>query len=579
MKLEFPLTPEKIREGIQKIISSIREETNWDLQRTLSDVAIEIGEAPEYYESFGIVRKENKLIFAKWINNLVAKIAKEAIVEFVIIRESISLFIDNKLLFEEFHQLTDLFLNIAALSFLKKRYVDKSIEPKITAITSRFLTPSESLSITDKKLLQKIDSLILIILKQGISFKLILNTYFHFIEDLKIEEINLDEIIDDIFRYLSNSPIEIVSPLILSDNSMNIIKKIVDLGYLSSTTKISKELGIDNSVVSREIQKIVSRYYARFRAERNWEKLGLHYNLGIIRFSSDQDEYKESIYQILHKNQYIGEIYEGQNAKFSYLYYNIKCPYSTIDRLALIFDRLVKENKISSFDLKTVKSRMHFTSIVDRNYKPTFENLKNLFSKNYKFQKIKLLDKEYLPYDVKFDFEQNNILLLRFLSLIISNSISNYGSIGVWLEQTKEFLQENNLRIEDLDDSIKFLNKLEKTCIENELLDFYLTLNLSGVANAEILVIQIKIDPTSDVANEIIETLTCFSWVLVHKTYNEIFISITGPNYDHQITKMILQVIESKGFDYEYFSVRSKLFRYVPYNELYDIKNKKWLNT
>ncbi|GAG64331.1 unnamed protein product, partial [marine sediment metagenome] len=122
MKLEFPLTPEKIREGMEKVISSIQEETKWDLQRTLSDVTIKIGDAPEQGYTFGVNEVKNKLIFAKWINDVQPEITSRKIWEFIIIRESLSFFIKTELFEKGIDELTRLFLNFMAMAYHQRLY-------------------------------------------------------------------------------------------------------------------------------------------------------------------------------------------------------------------------------------------------------------------------------------------------------------------------------------------------------------------------------------------------------------------------------------------------------------------------
>ena len=56
-------TPKDILKEIQIVFEDIKEDTGWESIRLPSDIKIEIGEAPEYFENFGIVRKKNKLIF------------------------------------------------------------------------------------------------------------------------------------------------------------------------------------------------------------------------------------------------------------------------------------------------------------------------------------------------------------------------------------------------------------------------------------------------------------------------------------------------------------------------------------
>ncbi|MHA1187401.1 MAG: hypothetical protein ACTSSK_11100 [Candidatus Heimdallarchaeota archaeon] len=90
MKLNFPLDPESIREGIQEIVDDVLEETKWELKRNPTKTKIKIGTAPEYNEFFGVTRGKSKIEFGKWINDLTPDYVYEAILEFLIIREAMA---------------------------------------------------------------------------------------------------------------------------------------------------------------------------------------------------------------------------------------------------------------------------------------------------------------------------------------------------------------------------------------------------------------------------------------------------------------------------------------------------------
>ena len=189
MKLEFPLTPEKIREGMEKVISSIRVETNWDVQRTLSDVTIEIGDAPEQGYTFGVNKVKNKLIFAKWIDNVQPEITSRKIWEFIIIRESMSFFVKTELLEKGIEELTKLFLNFMAMAYHQRLYEGKSFESEFQLLKARFLYLTDEDKTATKQLEKELDSLLTIIVTQDITYELVYKTYLFFIEDIPLNEI------------------------------------------------------------------------------------------------------------------------------------------------------------------------------------------------------------------------------------------------------------------------------------------------------------------------------------------------------------------------------------------------------
>ena len=217
MKLEFPLTPEKIREGMEKVISTIREETKWDLQRTLADVTIEIGEAPEQGYVFGVKRTKKKLQFATWIENVQPEITGKKIWEFIVIRESMSLFVSEDILGDQISELTNLFLNFMAMAYHQKMHEGKSFESEFQLLKARFLYLTEAEKVITKEMETELDSLLTIIVTQGVTYELIYKTYLFFIEDIPKSEIDAEELVSDFNRYLASSPEDIAAPVQFKD--------------------------------------------------------------------------------------------------------------------------------------------------------------------------------------------------------------------------------------------------------------------------------------------------------------------------------------------------------------------------
>lgn len=114
------LTPEIIREKIKEIAEKIEQETSWSRERDLSTFKIELGEAPEYYESFGVRRQTKQIIFGEWLNRIEPKTVQKSFWEFIIVRESIALFFEDRFFNENIKQVTNFILNIGTFAYLKK---------------------------------------------------------------------------------------------------------------------------------------------------------------------------------------------------------------------------------------------------------------------------------------------------------------------------------------------------------------------------------------------------------------------------------------------------------------------------
>ena len=574
MKLEFSLTPEKIREGMEKVISSIQEETKWDVQRTLSDVTIEIGEAPELGYDFGANFKKNKLIFAKWIDKIQPEITSRKVWEFVLIRESLSFFIKTELFEKGIDELTRLFLNFMAMAYQNKLYEGKSFESEFQILKAKFLYLTKEEKEITKELDKELDSLLTIIVTQGITYKLIYNTYLHFIEDIPINELDVEELVNDFSRYLSNSPEEIAAPIQFKDAVVIVINELINLGQTASAVEIGKNLRMNHSTVTKHLTKIVSRYNASWRREPNWMGLGLHTYLILIEFSKDKNSEREELAANLLDIPYVFELFDGENSDSIFLYSVLYCPHSVINNLTFKIEKMVNEKTIKSFEIKPIKNRLFKTSFVHPQIKPTLSNNEKLINGKIPIQKFNLWNtnenfnsKDQLDFDIR---------SLKFLSILISKAITTKGFYGVWLSELSEFLSENNIDPKDTLEATNFFNKMQNIAVEKNLLDYRLSISPSILNSHEQLVIKIICDPESDSAYRLIDDLSVFGWVVILHSYDELYMSINGLNYQDALSELISRFLEEKKIEFSMFSIKSRLLRHVPYNELYDFENKKW---
>lgn len=575
MKLEFPLTPEKIREGMEKVISSIREETKWDVQRTLSNVTIDIGEAPEQGYDFGVNKKKNKLIFGKWIDKVEPEITSRKIWEFIIIRESLSLFVKDELLEKEISELTSLFLNFMAMSYQNKLYEGKSFESEFQLLKARFLYLTKEDKIVTKQLEKELDSLLTIIVTQGITYKLIYNTYLHFIEDIPVNELDAEELVYDFNRYLSSSPEEIAAPIQFKDSVVIVINELINLGHDASAVEIGKNLRMNHSTVTKHLTKLVSRYNAYWRREYNWKRIGLHTYLILIEFSKNNETIKEDIGKEIEQIPYFFVLYEGQNSDFNYLYSVLHLPHSIADNLTVSLEKKRKDKLINSFDIKPINRRVFKTALVHPQIKPTLSNYKKMLENKIPIQKFVAWDSnEFDSKTIELDISDDS--LLGFMSILMNKSITAKGYFGVWLDNLDEFLRRNNINPKDTLEGTSFFNKLQKTAIEKQLLDFRISISPSIMHSNELLFFKIACKPDSDTTYRLVEDLSIFGWQVILYSYSEIFLVINGLNYKDKLTELIIKFLEEKNLDFEYLSFKNKFSRYIPLNELYDYQNKRW---
>lgn len=575
MKLEFPLTPEKIREGMKKVISIIREETNWDLQRTLADVTIEIGEAPENGYDFGVKKVKSKLIFANWVDSVQPEITSKKIWEFIIIRESMSLFVKDELLKKEISELTSLFLNFMAMAYQQKMYEGKSFDSEFQLLKARFLHLSKADKTITKQLKKELDSLLVIIVTQGITYELIYKTFLFFIEDIPLDEIDVEELVNDFHRYLSSSPEEMAAPIQFKDAVVIVINELINLGHNTSAVEIAKNLRMNHSTITKHLTKLVSRYNTYWRREYNWKKMGLHTYRVLIEIEKNKDAFKKEISKELENITYIFELFEGENSSYDYLYTVLHCPHLTADNLTFSLEKKLRDKLVNSFEIKPIQRRVFRTAFIHPQINPTLSIYEKLLAGKVPIQKFTLWDnKDFESSPLK--FEDSDHSLLGFISILLNKSITAKGYFGVWLNELDEFLVANNINPKDTLEGTNLFNKLQKIAIEKQILDFRLSISPSKMHSLEKLVIKIHCNPESDSTYRLIEDLSIFGWMGISYSYEEILIMINGLTNSDKLTKLIVSFLEERNLDFDLFTIKDIFSRYIPYHTLYNIKNKKW---
>ena len=573
MKLDSPLNPISIGEGIQEIVADVLEETKWELKRNPTKTKIKIGVAPKYNEFFGVTRGKGKLTFGKWINDIEPEYVYEAILEFLIIREAMSHFLTDDLLFGELGSLTSIILNIASMSYYQELHKTKTINIKLSLFHTRLLTKKEK-SPNYIETFNKIHPLITSVLKENVSYNLILNSYLYFIEDL--DEIDTDEIFHSITRYLAKTPEEIVFPIYLKENTCKILSNLTKLGYDSTLDDIASIIGIDESIVSKVLKKLDSRFRALWYVEKNWFKFGLHSYLVIIRFNKSLKKNRDKMLDYLEKNHYFFEIFIGENDEFSYVYSVFHISHFISERLAARLEKFQKEGSITSFDLKSITERLYTTSILKEQETPTLDVYKKLLSGKIPHENITLWSTNRFEDKNAINFESKDKVLLKFLKFFKTKSITSYDVFGVFLTGFNEFLEENNLNPNNITECVAFFKSNENQAKKRKLIDYRLGINVSDLTFADSLVVRINLNPDEKLSQEILDKFSIFNSRIILKSYNDFFMIIVGLTFNHFLTELIKEHLQKYKINFELFSIKSSFLKNISYHDLYDFNSKKW---
>jgi hypothetical protein len=574
MSIEFPLTPDNIREEMERIISSIREETNWELHRNLTEVTIEIGDAPEKGSLFGISRMPKELAFGSWIADLQPDYYRTNIAEFVIIRESISFFIDNELVFDSDQELIQDILFLCAIAFWRRMYEGREFETRLVNVRQLLLIATEDLTEEERSKHALIQALSNTIISQKISYNLAVETSLHFIGEPPYIEIDELEIMLLLYRFFSDIPDEIVAPISLKPKSLQVLEKVIELGFKATPIAISKILKKDNASIHREFTRIASRYNAFFRVEKNFHKLGLHYYSIIIRFN-DLDN-KERIINELENIEYIGEIYEGSGNDKEYVYSIVLCPHFIAETLGTKLERLQRNNFLSSFEIKPLKNRIYMTTFVEGRFQPSIENYKKLLNNKIRSKKLKIWDNNRFSQNPPMNFEEKENNLLKAISVYQSHSIANNRYYRVFTTEMYSFASENNVNTKEMGKVLGFMNNQRNQLLDKELIDFRLELTLTNIAIDDMLIIKVKCDPDTEEIQKLIDKISIFSWTAFNIAFDSIIIRVLGLNNKHAISKLLSDTINEDGFEYEMFTVNKKVWRYIPFADLYHHQGNKW---
>ncbi|NHJ84879.1 MAG: hypothetical protein FK734_05425 [Asgard group archaeon] len=563
---------------MKKVISEIKDETNWDFARDFSAVTISVGDAPEDGSLFGIRRSATELIFGSWISELSPNYYRNNLYEFLIIRESFALFFTDEILFQENFDIVSYIINILAFSYLKRIYKKKSFELKYNNVRSHLIVIKETTPESHQSFIKKVDSLLTIVLTQNLSIRLVFDTFTHFLDDFVFGEIDQDEILDYLLRYLSNKPEEVVAPIRLRPITLEILSHIVDQGFGVSSLTLADEMNIDNTLITRELNKITNRYNAKFRVEKNSYKLGLHYHSIIVRFKSENKKHLEKIFNDLCKIDYIGEIYEGVGEDdTSYLYSITLCPFIVADGLSNRLEKYFKNNFLDSFEVKPLKNRIFMTALTEKSFKPSLENYQGLLDGSLPCIKIETWNNNTFSDDVPYNFTKDERDLLRFLSIYQSHSLANPQSYRLFMEPLNELLTDNNISMNSMDEFLSFMNRYRNLLIEKDLIGFRLQLTSSSMPLSNMLILKINCNPNDDDIKELLNKLAIFSWTGFNVALDSIIMRVLGIDTQNPITKLLVDEISNYGLTVEKWTSKSKLWRYIPYSDLYYYDDKKWM--
>ena len=169
-----------------------------------------------------------------------------------------------------------------------------------------------------------------------------------------------------------------------------------------------------------------------------------------------------------------------------------------------------------------------------------------------------------------------NEIRTKFLNFFKSKSITSFDVFGVFLTGFNEFLDENEINPNNMVESITFFKNNENQAKKRNLIGYRLGINISDLTFADSLLVKVNLNPDEKLSLDIIEKFSFFSSRIIMKSYNEFYMIIVGLRYNHYISDIIKDYLVKHKVDFELFTIKSKIYRNIAYNNLYDFKTKKW---
>lgn len=159
------------------------------------------------------------------------------------------------------------------------------------------------------------------------------------------------------------------------------------------------------------------------------------------------------------------------------IYSNLSCPYLVADNLERKLERMEFSKRISSFRLLPVKVIENYMGFVKESFAPKLTNYELLLAGKISVERLQIYNTEWFEDKEVLSFELNEGVLLEFVALLISNSLST-SFYGVWSLELKKLLKSKGMKISEHERIMSYLNKLQNQTLELELFLYSLRISL-----------------------------------------------------------------------------------------------------
>lgn len=580
-------TVQKLNEEFQKIITQVGDYLQQQLPDTLPEIKIQEEndqrEIPDVGRGFGthFDEENNSLILANWLTNLLKR-EKRGIEEFLLVRESFRLFLNEQIPPHPFSRLTEIVLQNIAMLWLIEEYNHSLLSSPMMYIRGRAEGYEEEGILMSEHWVYFLVNCN----KYDIPALEVFNALVTQINEALENDQNLEELGWVLIRWLKAKMPSTDSsglPLFIEkERNFEVVKALASVDYKeSSAKKIGEMINRSHNVVNIAFKELHENYNFYWWPSINLLKLRLYPYFFRLTISGVKN--KKLIAKKIKENKYIRFLRENINQKNDevILVGYLQCPLYSQQKLAHYFERLEKKDYLKDFFIQQIRSKRISYSISRNNIEQTEINYHKLFNETDKerFSDINL-KKEYDITDlsdIKKEVFAEDILI--FISTLMARFPGKAHYSFKPIEIIYDLLEKNDIDTTDTSATMYYISQMEIRCLRLGIFDYYLNPREFGTFG-KALYFELNPQPTKDQMEEIIELFKRTAEMVILTLYDRVIIYFPQVKYDSIFREFIESILKENNIRYLVTQINfaqeiktTKIF----FHELYDFKEQQWI--
>lgn len=235
---------------------------------------------------------------------------------------------------------------------------------------------------------------------------------------------------------------------------------------------MANKLGCSQSTVSRYLSLLANKHNIKWHSQVNWSKLGLQPHLLYIQFHAKKDKLLANLYSSLQTNRYSSFVSIGKINNFSYIFCILTCPYIVAVLVNRRLERYLRTGHIVFFEILPVTKEEYYQGIVLDEFQPTNQSIQLLLNNEFSVKRIKTFCNEKLNNKSLYKFTNKDSMLLQFLSINHSVSLTKKSANDFWIADLTTCLQDKEINLNNYLELIPLLNKLQNYALKESLIDY-----------------------------------------------------------------------------------------------------------